>query len=79
LKPDYSNAKYYLGLNYYYLNRVNDAILQFKDLVSLNPDNKEIKDILENLEDGYSPFAGMSKTQTSQVLDLEEDSTIIEE
>ncbi|MFC1623511.1 tetratricopeptide repeat protein, partial [Patescibacteria group bacterium] len=77
LKPDYSNAKYYLGLCYYNLGRTNDAVLQFKDLVILNPESAEVKVILENLEEGYSPFYGMKGVQPSS--QSSDDSGVIEE
>jgi len=54
----YSNAKYFLGLSYEEVDRYEDALNQFKDLVLLNPNNQEIQFILNNLENGLSPFAG---------------------
>jgi len=70
LQPYYSDAKYFLGLSYYNLERVEDAILQFKDLKMLNPESKEIIDVLDNLETGYSPFAGFRNVPNSEeVLD----------
>src|SRR3989338_628366 len=73
LQPYYSDAKYFLGLTYYNLDRVDEAILQFKDLQTLNPESKEIVDILDNLESGASPFAGFQNAQTTQ--DTEETTT----
>ena len=52
----YSNAKYFLGLSYYKVGRNKDAIAQFKDVLTLNPDNKEVKAILKNLKAGKEPF-----------------------
>lgn len=57
LTPIYANAKYFLGLSYVRIGRVNDAIQQFKDIETLNPDNVEVRSILENLRGGKDPFA----------------------
>ncbi len=65
LNSQYSNAKYFLGLSYYQLNRTDDAIKQFTDIQTLNPDNKEVKDILANLKAGKSPFNGAKAPVTT--------------
>lgn len=57
LNKDYANAKYFLGLSYYQLGKVSDAIGEFKDLKITNPDNKEVDLILKNLRSGLPPFA----------------------
>lgn len=57
LNPAYANAKYFLGLSYDRLGRAADAIHQFSDLKTTNPDNKEINLILRNLKAGRAPFA----------------------
>ena len=57
LVPVYANAKYFLGLSYARNGRLSDAILQFNDLKSTNPENREIDAILGNLEAGRDPFA----------------------
>jgi tetratricopeptide (TPR) repeat protein len=57
LSPEYANAKYFLGLSYYQVdNTAERAINEFKDLATTNPDNAEIKAILDNLEAGKPPF-----------------------
>jgi tetratricopeptide (TPR) repeat protein len=69
LVPEYANAKYFLGLSYAMLNRNEDAIKQFEDLTKTNPDNAEVKQILENLQAGKTPFEGAATpvTPKSQV------------
>ena len=57
LNDSYSNARYFLGLSYYNLNRTADAINQFEIVQSLNPDNKEVALILKNLKEGRAPFS----------------------
>ena len=57
LNKDYANAKYFLGLSYYQLGKVSDAIAEFKGLKITNPDNKEVDLILKNLRAGLPPFA----------------------
>jgi tetratricopeptide (TPR) repeat protein len=56
-QSDYANAKYFLGLSYARLNKSAEATSQFEDLATTNPDNQEIKLILNNLRAGRSPFA----------------------
>ncbi len=56
--PFYANAKYFLGLSYYEVNRRQDAIKQFNDLMQLNPNNEEVRFILQNLQGGNPPFFG---------------------
>lgn len=52
LKEDYSNARYFLGLTYSSQEKKEEAILQFERVAELNPDNQEVKTILENLRSG---------------------------
>lgn len=57
LNPVYANAKYFLGLSYQKLGRVAEAIKEFTELKTTNPDNKEIDLILANLKAGRDPFS----------------------
>lgn len=57
LNPLYADAKYFLGLTYERAGRHQDAITQFSDVLTLNPDNKEVANILKNLKSGRDPFA----------------------
>ena len=57
IESDYANAKYFLGLSLARLGKTTDAIAQFENLSSINPDNKEITDILSSLEQGKPIFA----------------------
>lgn len=57
LVPDYANAKYFLGLSYAKLNKIPEAIAQFKDIEKSNPNNAEVVLILTNLRAGKDPFA----------------------
>ncbi len=59
LSSNYANAKYFLGLSYQKVGRVNDAILQFEGVQSTNPDNQEVKNIITNLRAGRAPFANV--------------------
>jgi tetratricopeptide (TPR) repeat protein len=54
LSPNYSNARYFLGLIYdrENLKDKSKAIEQFLKIAELNPDNNEIKLIIANLEAG---------------------------
>jgi tetratricopeptide (TPR) repeat protein len=58
LSPQYANAKYFLGLSYYQVDDTAErAVKEFQDLAMTNPDNAEIKAILDNLGEGKPPFA----------------------
>jgi len=57
--PDYANAKYFLGLALDKLGRREEAIAKFVDLSESNPDNAEVKTILENLRAGKDALDGV--------------------
>lgn len=57
--PDYANAKYFLGLSLSRIGETALAIQQFEGIETTNPDNEEVKIILENLREGNDPFAGV--------------------
>ena len=52
LAPDYSNAKYFLGLSYDALGQRSSALEQFKQILITNPDSAEVKTIITNLQAG---------------------------
>lgn len=54
--PQYSNAKYFLGLSFDEIGKKADAIQQFKDIAVLNPNNPEVTLILSNLNAGRDAF-----------------------
>ena len=56
LQPDYSNARYFLGLSYDKLGKKEEAVEQFAKVEELNPQNAEVKFILENLRANRAPF-----------------------
>ncbi|PIR71468.1 MAG: hypothetical protein COU43_02535, partial [Candidatus Nealsonbacteria bacterium CG10_big_fil_rev_8_21_14_0_10_37_25] len=49
LDPNYSNARYFLGLIYDREENKKEAILQFERIEQFNPENQEVKKILANL------------------------------
>jgi len=57
LNPAYADAKYFLGLTYVRVGDVSHAIEQFTEVQALNPDNKDVVKILDNLHRGRDPFA----------------------
>lgn len=59
LNPKYSNARYFLGLSYSYLDQGKKALEQFREIQVLNPENEEIKKIISNLEDNVDPLKGI--------------------
>ena len=56
LNPQYSNARYFLGLSYFQVGRIEESAEQFTVVSDLNPDNEEVKAILENVKAGNDPF-----------------------
>lgn len=56
LNSQYSNARYFLGLSYFRVGKISEAIEQFTLVSDLNPENEEVKTILENLKAGNDPF-----------------------
>lgn len=60
LQPEYANAKYFLGLSLAELGQTEEAVSQFEYLTQTNPDNQDVKKILENLKAGKDAFAGVS-------------------
>lgn len=60
-KSDYSNALYFLGLTYYKLGQADKAVENFSKVLELNPDNEQIKTILDNLNAGNDPLAGITQ------------------
>lgn len=79
LNSSYANAKYFLGLSHEKLGRDAEAIAQFVDLKSTNPDNKEVDLILRNLRAGRSPFSNAAppvddKPEMRAKLPVEEES-----
>ena len=60
LNPVYANAKYFLGLSYDRLGRQSEAVKQFTDIEATNPNNAEIKAVLENLRAGRSALSGIT-------------------
>lgn len=60
LSPNYSNARYFLGLIYDRESEVKaKALEQFLIIAALNPDNDEVKKIITNLRAGRSALFGI--------------------
>lgn len=60
LDQNFSNARYFLGLIYDGNNEKEKAIQQFEKVAALNPDNQEVKRILENLRGGQDALQGIA-------------------
>ncbi|MES2953188.1 MAG: tetratricopeptide repeat protein [Patescibacteria group bacterium] len=58
INSSYSNARYYLGLSYDRLGLEDRALEQFKQILALNADSAEVKQIIKNLEAGRSALSG---------------------
>lgn len=57
--PNYSNARYFLGLIYDKKGNKEKAIEEFKKVFEINPENEEVKKILDNLEKGLPALDGI--------------------
>jgi len=66
LSPDYANALYFLGLTYSQLGNDDKAIEKFQKISDLNPNNEEVKKIIDNLKNGQKPLAGISQENPPQ-------------
>lgn len=60
VNENYSNARYFLGLIYDRQGDKAAAVSEFERIEALNPDNQEVKAILENLSSGKAALAGIS-------------------
>ncbi|MFC1663745.1 tetratricopeptide repeat protein [Patescibacteria group bacterium] len=63
LDENYSNARYFLGLIYDRQGKRSSAISQFEKIEELNPENQEVKKILENLITGKDILEGITPSQ----------------
>jgi len=61
LDSNYANARYFLGLIYDSQNDKAKAIEQFQKIADLNPDNQEVKKILDNLRNNQPALEGVSQ------------------
>ncbi|MBC7074218.1 tetratricopeptide repeat protein [Candidatus Parcubacteria bacterium] len=62
LFPDYSNALYFLGLTLDALGQKEEAIKKFERVAQLNPEVKEIQQIIENLKQGKPALEGIGQS-----------------
>lgn len=60
IDENYSNARYFLGLIYDKEGKKDLSIKQFEAIEKLNPDNSEVKKILENLRKNLPALEGIS-------------------
>jgi tetratricopeptide (TPR) repeat protein len=69
LNPVYADAKYFLGLSYSKLGLKDQATEQFKDVLTLNPENKEVQKIISNIKAGREPLQGEPAAPSQPVSD----------
>ncbi|MDZ4285223.1 MAG: tetratricopeptide repeat protein, partial [Patescibacteria group bacterium] len=58
-QPNYSNARYFLGIIYDRKGDTKSAIEQFQEIAKLNPGNTEVQRILANLRSGRAALANI--------------------
>jgi len=66
LNPQYSNARYFLGLALARLGKYKEAADQFVEIQKFNPDNAEVKQILAALQAGKSPFQAVTSPEKAK-------------
>lgn len=64
--PNYSNARYFLGLIYDAEGNTQEAIKQFEKVAEFNPDNELVKTILSNLRQGLPALSGVTQERPPQ-------------
>jgi tetratricopeptide (TPR) repeat protein len=67
LSENFSNARYFLGLSYDKLGNTQAAIEQFEKVAELNPENSEVRKILENLRAGKEALANVVPPPQSRI------------
>jgi tetratricopeptide (TPR) repeat protein len=67
LNPDYANALYFLSLTYSALGQNGKAISTITKVLKLNPENQEVKKVLENLNNGIDPLSGIKEEVPAQL------------
>ncbi len=69
LNAQYANARYFLGLTSWRLGNKEEAINQFVEIEKTNPDNAEVKMILQNLRAGQPPLPNIPPAPEQEVQD----------
>jgi tetratricopeptide (TPR) repeat protein len=64
LNPNFSNGFFYLGLVYDAMSQKDKAINAFSELQKLNPENKDIQKIINNLKEGKPALESPGQEQS---------------
>ncbi len=78
ISPEYSNAKYFLGLVYSKQGKTQEALQELREVSDLNPDNQEVKKVISNIQEGKSPFEGLEDQEEETTPELPEELPIEE-
>jgi len=71
--PTYLNARYFLGLSYKKVGRSSDALVQFKILNEVIPDNQDVKDAINSINaPAQAPVVEEENTDTKTKAPLPE-------
>ncbi|MCX6765146.1 MAG: tetratricopeptide repeat protein, partial [Candidatus Nealsonbacteria bacterium] len=60
---------YFLGLTYDKLGNRDKAVEMIQKVASLNPDNEEVKKVMDNLKNGRNALDGLSSNTPAPVVD----------
>lgn len=66
LDNSYLNARYFLGLAYQKVNRTGEALIQFKILAKVLPDNEDVKKAIDSLSNVSTPVIQEPTTTTNE-------------
>lgn len=73
--PNYLNARYFLGLSYQKVDRISDALIQFKILSKVLPDSKDVKDAIESLSSTQAPSSETKVDEKDTTKNTKDDTT----
>ncbi|HAE36712.1 MAG: hypothetical protein UR85_C0013G0009 [Candidatus Nomurabacteria bacterium GW2011_GWF2_35_66] len=65
LDPSYLNARYFLGQAYQKVNRTGEALIQFKILSEVLPDNQDVKKAIDSLSNISNPITPENTTEAN--------------
>ena len=75
LDQNYLNARYFLGLAYQKVNRTGEALIQFKILAKILPDNEDVKKAIDSLSNISTPVISEPTTSTEEKAGVKTKST----
>lgn len=78
LDPQYANARYYLALAYVEQGRRDDALAQLDVVAGYNPDNEQLRDLMERIRAGEPVAQATPSLETDEAM-LEDGADVTQE